>query len=101
MHTKTRIFHYIAQNPGIRASKVAKDLDIPRLTVATYVNHLYMENKLVKMKGFGWAVDPSIDPKEIPEYKPPEKIREPWEDLQDALKGFFSGNVASENHVPK
>ena len=79
MHTKTRILHYIAHHPGVRAAKVAQELGIKKSTVTTYVNHLYMENKLVRTKDWGWEVAPDISPSDIPDYSPPVKEKQPWE----------------------
>ena len=91
MHTKTRILHYIAHHPGIRAASVAKHLELKKSTVTTYVNHLYREGKLIRTKSWGWQVSPSISPDDIPDYKPPPvKEKQAWQYLSDAMKGLFN-----------
>ena len=88
MHKKTVILHYIAHNPGKRGKEIADALHIKMGTVRTYLNYLHQERKIAKAGAFGWRLHASVDIKSIP--KPPEIVKEkqPWEYLQEAMRGL-------------
>jgi predicted transcriptional regulator len=100
MHKKMVILHYIAHNPGKKGKEIGEALDMKNGTVRTYLNYLHEERKIAKAPNFGWRLHANVDINSIPE--PPVVIKEkqPWEYLQEAMKGLTS-KLSSDAHVQK
>jgi len=86
---KSKVFYYVALHPNAIASEVAEATGIPSNTVRNYLSDLSKEGLIVRSDRRRWRLAPHITVESL--NIPPEeaKIKEPWEDLSDAIRSFY------------
>jgi hypothetical protein len=86
---KIKVFHYVALHPNAIAADVADATGIPGNTVRNYLSDLGKEGLIVRSDRRSWKLDPEItvESLNIPTAAP--KVKQPWEDLNDAIRSFY------------
>jgi hypothetical protein len=89
MHTKTRILHHIALNPGKTTREVANALAVNPKTARTYIYELNKDKKITSMGHHQWrlCIHISVESLNIP----PEVInpKKPWEFTHEAIMNMM------------
>lgn len=93
---KTRVLFYVALHPSSSAAEIAEGLGLPNNTVRTYVSDLGKEGLLTSVKGRRWSLAPHITVESLNIPPEAEKVKQPWELLQDAVRSFYT-----VTHVPQ
>jgi len=86
---KNKVFHYVALHPNAIASEVADATGIPSNTVRNYLSDLGKEGLIVRCDRRRWMLAPhiTVESLNIPQEAP--KVKQPWEDLNDAIRSFY------------
>lgn len=87
---KTKVLHYVALHPNCVASEIADALNIPNNTVRNYVSDLGKEGLIQSVKGRKWVLAPHITVESLNIPPEPEKIKQPWEYLNEAVRSFYT-----------
>jgi hypothetical protein len=86
---KIKVFHYVALHPNAIASEVADATGIPSNTVRNYLSDLGKEGLIVRSDRRRWKLAPHITVESLNIPPEPAKIKQPWEDLNDAIRSFY------------
>lgn len=89
MHTKTRILHHIALNPGLTYKEIAKGMGIKQGTVRVYLTDLSKDKKITTMGNHRWRLCSHISVASL--RIPPEVIRpkRPWEIAYEGIMNMM------------
>ena len=86
---KTKVLHYVALHPSCIASEISEALNIPSNTVRNYVSDLGKEGLIQSVKGRRWILSPKISIESLNIPPEVEKVKQPWEYLNDAVRSFY------------
>lgn len=89
MHSKTKILHYIALNPGRTSKEVAKALNMKYGTVKTYVAELSKDKKITSIGEHQWRLCSHIPISSL--RIPPEVVQpiKPWQIAYECITNMM------------
>lgn len=86
---KTKVLHYIALHPCVSAADISEGMDMPSNTVRTYLSDLGKEGLIESVGSRKWILAKHISVSSLNIPPEPERIKKPWELLNDAIRSFY------------
>lgn len=79
----------MALHPNVAAADVAHGLDMPGNTARNYLSDLGKEGKIVPVPPRRWKLAPHITVESLQIPPEQEKVKQPWEYLNEAVRAFY------------